>query len=150
MPITLRTLVVLAGVGQLVLVVASLAIPRMLGWKEDVRRLRPLTRQVFWTYAGYIWATNLSFGLLSTFGASFLLDGSPLAGAVAGYITAYWAARVAIQFFYFDRSDASLAEAPGARLYGGKLMRLGEAALVLLFVSLTVVYGAVAARSFRP
>jgi hypothetical protein len=144
---TLRILVVLAGIGQLVLIVASLAIPRMLGWKEDVAKLRSLTRQVFWTYAGYIWATNLSFGLLSTFGSRWLLDGTPLAAAVAGYIPAYWAARVGIQFFYFDRSDASLADAPGAKLYGGKLMRLGEGALVLLFLSLTLIYGAVMVRN---
>ena len=58
-------LVVAAGVGQLVLVAASLAIPRALRWPEDLAKLRPLTRQVFWTYAGYIWATNLAF--LATF-----------------------------------------------------------------------------------
>lgn len=51
----LPSLVFAAGVGQLVLIVASLAIPRVLHWKEDTARLRPLTRQVFWTYALYIW-----------------------------------------------------------------------------------------------
>ena len=46
-------MLVAAGVGQLALVAASLAIPRALRWPEDLARLRPLTRQVFWTYAGY-------------------------------------------------------------------------------------------------
>jgi hypothetical protein len=45
-------LVLAAGVGQLVLIVGSLAIPRALGWAEETAKLRPLTRQVFWTYAG--------------------------------------------------------------------------------------------------
>ena len=63
-----ETLLIAAGVGQLILISAGLAIPRVLRWPEDVARLRPLTRQVFWTYAGYIWATNLSFGLVSAFG----------------------------------------------------------------------------------
>jgi len=128
---TLSTAVLLAGIGQLALVVASLAIPRVLGWRDDTAKLRPLTRQVFWTYAAYIWCTNLSFGLVSLRPA-WLLDRSPLAAAVTGFIAAYWVGRVAIQFFYFDRSDAP----------EGLAVRLAEAALVGLFVFLSAVYGA--------
>jgi len=61
----LPRLVLLAGLGQLALVLASLAIPSVLNWREDTAKLRPLTRQVFWTYALYIWSINLAFGLLS-------------------------------------------------------------------------------------
>ncbi len=120
-----------AGIGQLVLVVASLAIPRCLGWREETARLRPLTRQVFWTYAGYIWATNLSFGLISVSSPASLTDGSVLATSVSGFIAVYWAARLMIQFTYFDRSDAP----------GGKLFQVAEALLVGLFIGLTAVYG---------
>jgi hypothetical protein len=127
----LPVLIFAAGVGQLVLIVASVAIPRMLRWREDTAKLRPLTRQVFWTYAIYIWCTNLSFGLVSLRPA-WLLDGSPLAGCVTGFITAYWVGRVLIQFFYFDRSDAP----------PGLLVRLAEVGLVGLFVYLSLVYAA--------
>jgi hypothetical protein len=82
----LETLVWIAGLGQIVLVCASLAIPRVLGWREELQALRPLTRQVFWTYAGYILCLNLSFGLLSTLAPRLLVDGSPLAAAVSGFI----------------------------------------------------------------
>jgi hypothetical protein len=128
--ITLPTLIVLAGLGQLALALGSLAIPRILGWREDTAKLKPLTRQVFWTYAGYIWATNVSFGVLSVAAPRALLAGG-LAAAVAGFITAYWLARVVIQFTYFDRSSAP----PGA------MVKLGEIALVALFVGLVLVYG---------
>lgn len=134
-----RTLLQTAGVGQLALVLGSLAIPRILRWQEDTGRLRPLTRQVFWTYAGYIWATNLCFGLLSVGAPDWLLDRSPLAGVVAGYIALYWAARLVIQFAYFDRG--AMPE--------GLVPRLGEAALVGLFVFLTLVYGGVAFLAFH-
>jgi hypothetical protein len=133
-----KTLLIAAGVGQLILISASLAIPRVLRWPGDLAKLRPLTRQVFWTYAGYIWATNLSFGLVSTFAPGWLLDGAPLAGAVCGFIATYWGARVAIQFVYFDRSDAPK----------GRLIAVGEALLVGLFVSLALVYGGLAVRAF--
>ena len=124
-------LVFAAGVGQLVLIAASLAIPRVLRWREDTARLRPLTRQVFWTYALYIWCTNLAFGLVSL-RPGWLLDRSPLAACVTGFITAYWVGRVLIQFFYFDRSDAP----------PGRLVRLAEVALVGLFVYLSLTYAA--------
>ena len=130
----MRTLVVLAGLGQLALAAASLAIPRVLGWREETARLRPLTRQVFWTYAAYIWATNLSFGLLSALAPAWLLDGSPLGAAVAAFIALYWGARAVIQFVYFDRGG----------LPGGLAFRLAEALLVALFCCLALVYGAVA------
>jgi hypothetical protein len=67
-----------------------------------------------------------------------LLERSPLAGLVCGFIAVYWGARVMIQFAYFDRSDA-----PKRRLFV-----LGEIALVTLFVALTLAYGALAARAF--
>ncbi|MAG58656.1 MAG: hypothetical protein CMJ83_20395 [Planctomycetes bacterium] len=128
---TLEVLVIAAGVGQLILCGASLAIPRVLGWRRQVKGLRPLTRQVFWTYAAYIWGTHLAFGLLSTFGADLLVAGSRLAGCVTGFITVYWLARIGIQFFYFDTTG----------LPTGAGIRFAEAGLVLLFILLTLVYG---------
>jgi hypothetical protein len=129
-PLALR----LVGVGQLALAAGSLLIPRVLRWREDVAKLRPLTRQVFWTYAAYIWSFNVAFGLLSAFAPQWLLDGSPLGRAVAGFIAAYWGARLVVQFAYFDRGDAP----------AGWPFRLAEAGLVGLFVALTLTYAGVA------
>jgi hypothetical protein len=128
----LQTSLLLAGVGQLALVAGSLAIPRVLRWREDTARLRPLTREVFWTYAGYIWATNLCFGLLAALAPAWLLDRSHLAAVVSGYTAAYWGARITIQFTCLDRADAP----------AGWPFRVAEAALVSLFGYLTLVYGA--------
>jgi hypothetical protein len=135
---TLRWLLIAAGAGQVGLVFASLMIPKVLHWKEEMAKLRPLTRQVYWTYAAYILTINLSFGLLSLLAPHWLMDKSPLAGAVTAFISAYWGARVIIQFTYYDRSGAP----PGA------VFKLLEAALVLLFVYLSLVYGHVAVATF--
>jgi hypothetical protein len=136
---SLRTLVFLAGVGQIVLALASLAIPRVLRFREETAKLRPLLREMFWTYAGYILCTNLSIGLLSALAPEWLLDGSRLAAAVTGYITVYWTARLVIQFAFLDRTDAP----PGAHV------RLAEAGLVTLFVYLSLVYGLALAANLR-
>jgi hypothetical protein len=125
----LPTLIFIAGAGQLILIVASLVIPKVLRWHEETAKLRPLTRQVFWTYAIYIWCTNLSFGLVSL-RPGLLLDHSPLACCVTGFITVYWVGRVLIQFFYFDRSDAPT----------GLHVRIAEVGLIGLFIYLSLVY----------
>ena len=130
----MKLLLVLAGLGQLGLALGSLALPRMLGWRAQTATLRPLIRQVFWTYAVYIWATNVCFGLVSTLAPELLLDSSALARLLCGYITCYWGARLGIQFLYFDRSDAP----------SGPFFQFAEAALVVLFAYLTGLYGWIA------
>jgi hypothetical protein len=137
---TLKTLVVLAGVGQLLLVMASPAIPRVLRWREQLATVQPLIRQIFWTYAIYIWLAHLCFGLLSTFAAGLLVDGSPLAAWVSSFIAAWWTARLVLQFTVLDRSAAP----PGA------LYKLAEVALVCLFVALAATYVTVACVNFTP
>lgn len=98
---------VLAGLAQIAIALTSLAIPRVLGWREETRAWRPLTRQVFWTYSSYILTTNLAFGILTVAAPAALLDGSTLAAAVTGFIAVYWAARVILQFALYDRSVAA-------------------------------------------
>ncbi len=129
--LALERFVFLAGVGQLALVVASLLIPRVLRWSDEVAKLRPLTRQVFWTYAAYIWSINLFFGLVSVMIPAELISGQPLSQALTLFIAIYWTGRVGIQFFYFDRSDAPK----------GWHIVVAECLLVGLFLALVAVYG---------
>ena len=79
----MKLLLILAGAGQLGLALCSLALPQILRWGDDLAKLRPLTRQVFWTYAAYIWATNICFGVVSAFAPHWLLDRSPRKRRVA-------------------------------------------------------------------
>ena len=127
-------LLVLAGLGQLGLALGSLALPRMLGWNAQTAAWRPLIRQVFWTYAAYIWVTNVRFGAVSALAPKLLLESGPLARLLCGYIACYWGTRLGIQFFYFDRRDAP----------SGAFFRLSEAALVVLFAYLAGLYGWIA------
>ncbi len=133
----LETAVVLPGWGQIALVAGSFAIPKILQWSAKLASLELLLRQVFWTYAGYILMTNLCMGLLSALAAPALLSGQVLAAAVTGYIAAYWIARVLIQFFYFDTSGAP----------PGWVSKVGEVALVGLFIFLSCVYSAAFLRN---
>jgi len=135
----LHALLIAAGLGQLALAAASLAIPILLGWREETARLGPLTRQIFWTYAGYIWSFHVCFGLLSALAPGWLLDRTPLAAAVCGFIAVYWGVRLVLQFTWIDRRAAPR----------GPLFVAAEIALVTLFVSLTAIYGAALISHFR-
>lgn len=130
-----RNAILLAGAIQLAIAASSLAIPRVLGWREETLRLEPLTRQVFWTYAVYILSMNLAFGTLTLAVPDALIDGSVLARAVCALIAAYWIGRLVVQFFVFDRSIASTRP----------LFRFAEAAYVSGFAYLAIVYASVAA-----
>lgn len=127
---TLKTLIILCGIGHIGLSAASVLIPRMLHWKKELASLQPLMRQMFWTYAGYILVINFCFGVISVWGAAELMDHSFLARCITLFIGVYWLARVLIQFFYFDTSQA-----PKSWFYTA-----GEVALVLLFAAFTLVY----------
>ena len=129
----LRRWCILAGLAQISVALASLSIPRLLGWKEQTAKLDGLTRQVFWTYAGYILGTNLFFGLLSTFGAHWLIDGSGLARAVCGFIAAYWGVRIVLQFAAYRRHEPK-----------GRQFAAAKYLLLTAFAYCTGIYGAVA------
>src|SRR3954447_26977464 len=105
LPVAIR----IAGFVQLAIAASSLFIPRVLGWRRDVARLQPLTARVFWTYAGYIFSTNVAFGLLSALMPARLAEHSPLAIAVTAFMAMYWLSRLVIQFAFFDRVEAANA-----------------------------------------
>ena len=126
----IKHLIFFAGLSQIVLVIGSLAIPKVLNWQTELAKVQLLIRQMFWTYAAYILVINSCFGMLSVFDFVELTNGSALAMLVDGFIAAYWISRVLIQFFYFDR----------AGFPGGGWHIIAEIILIMLFVFLSVVY----------
>lgn len=130
----MHTLLIVVGLGQIALAVASLFLPRILRWRETLAALPLLTRRIFWVYAAYILATNLCLGALSAFAPQLLLDRTALARLVAGYGGAYWGARLTIQFVWFRGA------APKGAFYA-----LADWAVTALFALCALVYFAVAA-----
>ncbi len=117
--------------GHIALGLGSLVIPRMLNWKSALATVPVLIRQIFWTYAGYILAINIFFGIVSLLYTDELLSGSGLSKALLILITLYWLSRVIIQFVYFDKTGI-----PEKFIY-----KAGEMLLVSLFAVFTLVYG---------
>ncbi|MCD9017110.1 hypothetical protein [Parachryseolinea silvisoli] len=119
-----------AGIGHFILCLSSLFVPKALQWREHLKNLQPLLRQMFWTYAGYILVINFCFGIVSVGGGNELVGHSFLAKSMTLFIALYWLTRIGIQFLYFDRSQAPK----------GFIYTLGEIGLVSMFASFTVIY----------
>jgi hypothetical protein len=126
----METLLILAGLGQLSLIVVILIVPRILKWAEQLKTVRALTRQLFWAYVGYMLYAIVAMGLLSLLGPEHLLDKSPLATMLCAYIFIFWTARFVLQFTYFDRKDAP------DKVH----VKMAEVYLVLLYFYLASVY----------
>lgn len=133
---TLENLLRLAGVVQLGILVASALVPGVLDWRTQLAALPRLLRQLIWVHGAFIVLVIVGFGLLSLALAPRLADGSLLARSVCGFISLFWLARLAIQFFVFD------ATAYLDRLY----LALGYRGLSVSFGYLALVFGWAACR----
>ncbi len=95
----------LAGIGHFCILGASVQVPARLGWRTDLARLTPFNRKLMWTYGGFTVLTIVAFGSLTLALHGEFLRGNPAALGLAAFIGLYWAARVAVDLFYFDHAD---------------------------------------------
>lgn len=119
-----------AGFGLTLLVIASLWIPRVLGWKEKISGLTPLMKELWWTYSFYVWATNTFFAVMCLCFRDWFLSGTPPAAALAFFIFLWWTLRVYLQFFGFD-----LREVKNSKFNG-----IAKNLLTLLFLYLMIFF----------
>ena len=93
----LPTLIFLAGIGQLLVLIASAQVPFRLNWREIFTRLPRLHQQLYWVYGGYVLLAIIGQGLVSLLCASELASGSGLARGVCGYVAVFWGVRLGLQ-----------------------------------------------------
>ena len=122
-------LIFAAGLGQAGVLVASALVPFQLNWREDLRPLSRLHRQMYWVYGGYVMLSIVAFALLSIFNARELAEGGRLARGVCAYIAVFWGVRLALQTV-FDVKEHLTAW----------WLKAGYFALSLLFAGFTLVY----------
>ena len=103
--VCLSLLLWLAGWGHFLVLVASFQVPHRLGWFEELPRLRPFNRKIFWVYGGFI------VGMITCLGA-LLLRLHPLIVAretgslyLCGLVALFWTARLVVDSLVFEHSD---------------------------------------------
>ncbi len=125
----LPDLIFFAGVGQLLVLVASSIVPFKMNWREDLKPLSSLHRQMYWVYGGYVVLAIISLGLISVFNAAEMAEGGGLARGLCGYVAVFWGVRLCLQAV-FDVKEHLTAWC----------VKLGYHALTALFLFFTVVY----------
>ena len=98
----LETFIVIGGILHFGILLASAMVPGVLDWKASLARLDGLSRQVIWVHGAFIVLVIAALGVLSIIFAADLASGTPLARAVCLFISLFWTARLAVQFFVFD------------------------------------------------
>ena len=130
MDLALSHLIFLAGFGQLAVLTASALVPFRLNWREELLCLKPLHRQMYWVYGGYVVLSIMALATISIFNASELARGSGLARGFCAYVAVYWGVRVVLQAVFNVKEHLT-----------AWWLKIGYVVLGLLFVSLTIIYG---------
>ena len=125
----LARLIFAAGLGQAAVLCASALVPFRLNWREDLRSLSRLHRQMYWVYGGYVVLSIVAFALLSIFNARELAAGGGLARGVCAYIAVFWGVRLALQAVFDVKGHLT-----------AWWLRIGYFVLTLLFAGFTLVY----------
>jgi hypothetical protein len=139
METTLARLIFLAGLGQVGVLVASALVPFRLNWRDELRSLSRLHRQMYWVYGGYIVLSIVAFAALSIFTPRELASGSAMARGFCAYVAVFWGIRVVLQVV-FDVEEHLTAW----------WLKLGYSALTVMFAGLTIIYAWAAAQGPRP
>ena len=122
-------LIFMAGLGQVAVLAASALVPFRLNWREDLRSLSRLHRQMYWVYGGYVVLSIVAFSLLSIFNARELAEGGRLARGVCAYIAVFWGVRLALQGVFDVKGHLT-----------AWWLKVGYLVLSLLFGGFTLVY----------
>jgi hypothetical protein len=117
----------LAGVIQLIIVVANFVLPKKLRCRENVARLSPMMRELFVVHWIYIVFVLTAFASLCFWFAPDLAGANRLGRFLSGVMAAFWLLRVPIQLFFYD---------PAVR----RENRLADVVFLLAFSYLCVVF----------
>lgn len=121
----------IAGWALAVLCVASIWIPKALGWKDKLTVLTPLMRELWWTYSIYVWGSHIFFAVLALGFSDFLLGQTGAAVAMSTFIFLWWSVRLFLHFFGFDFNEVE------DTLFN----RLAKHLLTMLFIFLVLLFG---------
>lgn len=120
----------IGGWSLVALSIGSFWIPKALGWKEKLKGLTPLMRELWWTYSIYVWSSHVFFAVLALGFGDWLMGGSRAAMAMCTFILLWWSVRLGLQFFGFDLRE----------IEGSVINRVAKHLLTLLFTGLVLLF----------
>jgi alginate O-acetyltransferase complex protein AlgI len=101
----LNLLLLCAGLGHFLVLVAGIQVPYQLGWRDDLAKLRPFNRKIMWNYGFFIFSLIIAFGVETLLFRDAMVAGVPAALGFAWLIAGFWLLRLLVDYFYFEHSD---------------------------------------------
>jgi hypothetical protein len=129
MDTVLSRLIFVAGVGQFGVLIASALVPFRLNWREELRGLSRLHRQMYWVYGGYVVLSIVAFAALSIFNSHEMASGSGLARGFCAYAAVFWGIRVGLQAVFDVKEHLTVW-----------WLKVGYFGLTVMFTGFTIVY----------
>lgn len=133
-------LLLLAGIGHFIVLIASVQVPYRLNWREELSRLSPFNRKIMWVYGGFTVLTIVAFGVLTLVLRHEMLHGDRSALALATFIAVYWFTRLVVDFLVYDHADWPK----------GRGFVIGHILVDFLFFCLVAVYGGLVVWHLAP
>jgi hypothetical protein len=133
----MKTLLQIAAGLQLLTLIASAQVPRVLDWRRNLAGLHPFLRKLFWVYGAFIVLIIVAFATLTFLHAGAMAAGEPVARSLCAFIALFWAARLVVQFAVFDARP----------FLTNWFYKLGYHALTVIFAALVFIYGWAAVSS---
>ena len=90
------------GVFMAMLVIVNAFVPRHLGWREDLRRVSLVNRQIFEVHAIFLVLILAMFAVLLLSSSEALLEPTRLSRLMLGGLTIFWGLRLLAQWFYYS------------------------------------------------
>ncbi len=92
-----------AGFLQWLVAASNLFAARIFRYRQEMAKVTPFVREVFFVQNAYLMATVATFGVLCVRFAPDLAGRTPLGRFLSGSLAVFWGARIAIQLFGYDR-----------------------------------------------
>jgi hypothetical protein len=128
---TLVALLWVAGFVQIAISAANIYLPKKLRYQENLERVAPIIRQIFFVHSAYVVGVVLLFAGISFGFAGELTSGHGLGRFLAAAMAVFWLCRAPVQLLYYD---ASLRRSN----------RIGDVAFTAATLFLATTYGAAA------
>lgn len=93
-----------AGALHLIVASANVVAFRKFHCLEHLQKVPLVIRQVFLVQNAYIMLVQVGFALMCFFFADELTSGRSLGRALAWFLAVFWASRLLLQLFYYDRA----------------------------------------------
>jgi hypothetical protein len=99
----LPALLQIAAAGQLAIAILNLFLVPLMGWREEVRAMPLLLREVFQVHAWFISVTLVIFAAMTfRFGVEMARGDVPVYRWLAGAVGCFWAFRTVLQVGYYS------------------------------------------------